>query len=172
MTISVTIASLISWIPHWVATIIIGMLPVSELRGAIPLALAPVGVGGYGMSVPEAYFLAVLGNMIPVIPLLLYLEPVSDFLRRWRIFDIFFTWLFTRTHHNHSERFERYGTLALTLFVAVPLPVTGAWTGCAAAFVFGIKFRHALLAIFAGVLIAGVVVTLLTLTGISIFELL
>ncbi len=171
MTVSVTIASLISWIPHWAATIIIGMLPVSELRGAIPLALAPVEVGGFGMSAPEAYILAVLGNMIPVIPLLLFLEPVSDFLRRWRIFDIFFTWLFTRTHRNHSERFEKYGTLALTIFVAIPLPVTGAWTGCAAAFVFGIKFKHALPAIFAGVLIAGVVVTVLTLTGISIFEL-
>ncbi len=171
MTVSVTIASLISWIPHWAATIIIGMLPVSELRGAIPLALAPVEVGGFGMSAPEAYILAVLGNMIPVIPLLLFLEPVSDFLRRWKIFDIFFTWLFTRTHRNHSERFEKYGTLALTIFVAIPLPVTGAWTGCAAAFVFGIKFKHALPAIFAGVLIAGVVVTVLTLTGISIFEL-
>ncbi len=171
MTVSATIASLFSWIPHWAATIIIGMLPVSELRGAIPLALAPVEVGGFGMSAPEAYILAVLGNMIPVIPLLLFLEPVSDFLRRWRIFDIFFTWLFTRTHHNHSERFEKYGTLALTIFVAIPLPVTGAWTGCAAAFVFGIKFKHALPAIFAGVLIAGVVVTVLTLTGISIFEL-
>ena len=171
MTVSATIASFISWIPHWAATIIIGMMPVSELRGAIPFAMAPVEVGGYGMSAPEAYLLAVLGNMIPVIPLLLFLEPVSDFLRRWRIFDIFFTWLFTRTHRNHSERFEKYGTLALTIFVAIPLPVTGAWTGCAAAFVFGVKFRHALLAIFAGVLIAGVVVTVFTLTGISIFEL-
>ena len=171
MTVSATIASFISWIPHWAATIIIGMLPVSELRGAIPFAMAPVEVGGYGMSAPEAYILAVFGNMIPVIPLLLFLEPVSDFLRRWRIFDTFFTWLFTRTHRNHSERFEKYGTLALTIFVAIPLPVTGAWTGCAAAFVFGVKFRHALLAIFAGVLIAGVIVTVLTLTGISIFEL-
>lgn len=171
MTVSATIAALISWIPDWTATIIISMLPVAELRGAIPLALAPAEVGGYGMAVPEAYFLAVIGNMIPVIPLLLFLGPVSDFLRRWKIWDIFFNWLFTRTHHKHNARFEKYGTLALTLFVAVPLPVTGAWTGCAAAFVFGIEFRHALLAIFTGVLIAGIVVTALTLAGIGIFEL-
>jgi len=171
MTVSATIAALISWIPDWAATIIISMLPVSELRGAIPLALAPVEVGGYGMAVPEAYFLAVIGNMIPVIPLLLFLEPVSDFLRRWKMWDIFLNWFFTRTHHKHNARFEKYGTLALTLFVAVPLPVTGAWTGCAAAFVFGIEFRHALLAIFTGVLIAGIVVTALTLAGIGIFEL-
>jgi uncharacterized membrane protein len=171
MTVSVTISALISWIPDWAATIIISMLPVAELRGAIPLALAPAEVGGYGMAAPEAYFLAVIGNMIPVIPLLLFLGPVSDFLRRWKIWDIFFNWLFTRTHHKHNARFEKYGMLALTLFVAVPLPVTGAWTGCAAAFVFGIEFRHALLAIFTGILISGIVVTALTLTGIGIFEL-
>ena len=171
MTVSATIAAFISWIPDWAATVIIAMMPFSELRGAIPLALAPAEVGGYGMPVPDAYFLAVIGNMIPVIPLLLFLEPVSDFLRRWKIGDIFFNWLFTRTHHKHNARFEKYGMLALTLFVAVPLPVTGAWTGCAAAFVFGIQFRHALLAIFIGVLMAGVVVTAFTLAGIGIFEL-
>ncbi|MBU2617583.1 MAG: small multi-drug export protein, partial [Euryarchaeota archaeon] len=90
----------------------------------------------------------------------LWLEPVSNHLRRYKSWDKFFDWLFTRTHRKHNERFEKYGAIALSLFVAVPLPVTGAWTGCAAAFVFGIKFRHALPAILLGVLIAGVVVTL------------
>lgn len=170
MTISTAIAAPVSWIPQWAATIFIAMLPFAELRGAIPLALAPIEVGGYGMSIPEAYMLAVLGNMVPVIPLLLFLEPVSDFLRRWKVWDLFFTWLFARTHRKHNKRFEKYGTLALTIFVAIPLPVTGAWTGCAAAFVFGIEFKHALLAIFTGVLISGAVVTLLTLTGIGVLE--
>jgi uncharacterized membrane protein len=170
MSVSATIAALISWIPDWAATIIIAMMPIAELRGAIPLALAPVEIGGFGMSAPEAYILAVVGNLIPVIPLLLFLEPVSNFLRRWKVGEMFFTWLFERTHRNHTKRFEKYGTLALTIFVAIPLPVTGAWTGCAAAFVFGIKFKHALLAIFLGVLIAGVIVTTLSLTGIGIFN--
>lgn len=150
-------------VPDWVATMVIGALPVSELRGAIPVAM-----GVYGMTPFEAYFYSVIGNLLPVIPLLLFLEPVSDYLRRYRIFDIFFTWLFTRTRRNHTERFEKYGTLALTLFVAVPLPVTGAWTGCAAAFVFGIRFRNALLAIAAGVMIAGIIVTVVTITGIGL----
>lgn len=171
MTINDMIVSLISWIPHWLGTMIIAMLPFSELRGAIPVALAPADMGGYGMPVAEAFVLAVVGNMIPVIPLLLFLEPVSDFLRRWRIWDDFFTWLFSRTHRNHSKRFEKYGTLALTIFVAIPLPVTGAWTGCAAAFVFGIEFKHALLAILSGVIIAGLIVTAITLTGIGILDL-
>jgi uncharacterized membrane protein len=165
MSLSITIAEFLSSIPNWIATIVIGMLPISELRGAIPVAL-----GIYEMSVPEAYFFAVIGNMIPVIPLLLYLEPVSNFLRRWRVWDIFFTWLFSKTYHNHSERFEKYGTFALTIFVAIPLPITGAWTGCAAAFVFGMKTSHAFLAIFIGVLISGLIVTVLTVTGIGLIE--
>ena len=124
------------------------------------------------MDPVETYILAVIGNMLPVIPLLLFLDPVSTYLRRFKIGDMFFSWLFTRTHYKHSERFEKYGTFALTIFVAIPLPVTGAWTGCAAAFVFGIKFRHALLAISAGVMIAGVIVTAFTLGGISMIDLL
>lgn len=150
--------------PHWLATILISCMPVAELRGAIPVALLQ-----YQMHPAEAYILAVVGNMIPVIPLLLYLEPVSNYLRRFRFWDKFFDWLFSRTHRNHSARIEKYGSLGLAIFVAIPLPVTGAWSGCAAAFVFGIGFRHALMAITAGVLIAGVVVTVVTLGGISIF---
>ncbi|WP_394328927.1 COG2426 family protein [Methanolobus profundi] len=142
---------------------IIGALPVFELRGAIPIAL-----GVYGMHPVSAFIFAVMGNMLPVIPLLLFLDPVSTYLRRYAIFEKFFSWLFGRTQRNHSERFEKYGTLALTLFVAVPLPVTGAWTGCAAAFVFGIKFRHSLPAIFSGVLIAGLIVSVVTLAGMGL----
>lgn len=151
------LASLLGDLPGWLVVLIIAMLPVSELRGAIPLA-----IGVYHFDPLTAYFIAVIGNFLPVIPLLLLLEPVSSFLRRYRSWDVFFTWLFARTHREHSERFERYGSLALALFVAVPLPVTGAWTGCAAAFVFGIRFRHALPAVTAGILIAGVIVTLFT----------
>ena len=153
-------------IPHWLATIMISALPFSELRGAIPIA-----VGVYGMDPLVVYFLVVIGNMIPVIPLLLYLDPLSTYLRRFKVGDAFFSWLFTRTHRKHSERFERYGTLALTIFVAIPLPMTGAWTGCVAAFVFGIRFKHALMAISSGVLIAGMIVTTVTLLGLGAFNL-
>ncbi|MDI6860067.1 MAG: small multi-drug export protein [Methanocellales archaeon] len=141
-------------IPNWISVILVAAMPISELRGAIPVAMM------HGFNPLTAYMLAVIGNLLPVVPLLLWLEPVSNHLRRYKSWDKFFDWLFTRTHRKHNERFEKYGTIALSLFVAVPLPVTGAWTGCAAAFVFGIKFKHALPAILLGVLIAGVVVTL------------
>lgn len=158
---------LLASIPSWMATVVLSALPISELRGAIPVA-----IGIYGIDPIDAYFLAILGNMLPVIPLLLFLDPVSSYLRQFHIGNSFFTWLFTRTRRKHSKNMERYGILALTLFVAIPLPVTGAWTGCAAAFVFGIKFRPAIMAIAAGVMISGIVVTLLTLAGMGAIDLL
>ncbi len=168
MTLESTLLGIFSFIPSKeVIVVLIAMLPVAELRLSIPLAIMKEPYG-FGLDPLTAFYLSVIGNMIPVIPLLLFLEPVSNFLRRWRIFDIFFTWLFERTHRKHSAEFEKYGSIGLAIFVGIPLPATGAWTGCAAAFIFGFKFKNAFLAILAGVIIAGAVVTALTVTGIKI----
>ena len=142
---------------------LISALPIAELRGAIPIALSL-----YKMPVIQAYLFALLGNTIPVIFLLLYLGPFSIFLRRWHFFDLFFTWLFKRTQR-HEEKYEKYGALFLLFFVAIPLPVTGAWTGCAAAFMFGIRFKYAFPSIIGGVIIAGLIVSLASLGLISLF---
>jgi uncharacterized membrane protein len=101
-----------------------------------------------------------VGNLLPVVPLLLLLDPVSRALSdRSETFRRFFDWLFDRTR-GHTARFERWGALALFLFVAAPLPTTGAWSGCAAAFVFGIRFAPALAAIAAGTMVAALITTL------------
>jgi len=160
MTLESVLISTADSIPKELAIILIAMLPVAELRLSIPIAIL-----AFGFSPLDAFYLSVIGNMLPVIPLLLFLEPVSSFLRKWKPWDVFFIWLFTRTRHKHSAQFEKYGSIGLAVFVGVPLPATGAWTGCAAAFVFGFRFRNALAAIFAGVLMAGIIVTLLTITG-------
>ena len=143
-------------LPDAVLVVVVAMLPIFELRGAIPLAM-----GVFHMSFAQSFLLAVLGNMIPVLPLLLFLDPVSNWLRRFRSFDRFFNWLFARTRRR-GEKVMKYETLGLILFVAVPLPITGAWTGCATAFVFGVRFQRAFLSIFTGVLIAGTIVSALT----------
>lgn len=153
-------------LPPELTTFLIATLPVSELRGAIP-----VGIGAGGLSWPVAYISAVLGNFLPVPFLLLGLEPVSRWLRRWPIWERFFTWLFERTRRR-GVMVERYEALGLMLFVSIPLPITGAWTGCAAAFVFGIRHRLAFPAVLAGILLSGTVVTLATMGvigGISLF---
>ena len=137
---------------------LLSALPIAELRGAIPIALTI-----YKMPVFSAYIFAVLGNIVPAIFLLLFLKPFSEYLRQLYYFDIFFEWLFKRTRRNTEKKFEKYGALFLLFFVAIPLPVTGAWTGSAAAFVLGIRFWFAFPAIAGGVMIAGVIVTLASL---------
>lgn len=142
-------------------TFLIAILPIFELRGAIPYALFTGGLGW-----PEAYVLAVLGNFVPVIPILLLLERVSEWLRRYKSWDRFFEWFFARTRRK-GRIVERFEALGLILFVAIPLPVTGAWTGCAAAFLFKIPLRLAIPAVACGILIAGCIVTLASMGVIS-----
>ena len=141
-----------------IAVVVLAALPISELRGAIPLGIA------MGFSPLKTYILAVVGNLIPTLPLLFLLQPVSDRLRKFRIFAKFFDWLFERTKRKASL-IEKFEALGLILFVAIPLPITGAWTGCVAATLFKIRFRYAFLAIVAGVLIAGLIVLGLSLAG-------
>lgn len=142
-------------IPVWIRTLVISMIPFIELRGSIPAAKM------WGADLRTTFFWAVFGNMIPIPFILLFLGPFSDWLRRHsEVMDRFFTRLFARTRRKHSRSFERWRDLALCFFVAIPFPGTGGWSGALAAFVFGIPFWRALAAIFAGVLIAGVVVTL------------
>lgn len=148
------------------ATILLAVqsaLPFWESRYAIPLAIQ----GGYPPI--SAFAVGIASNLAVVVVLLLLLDPVSEFLSAHsKIFARFFDWLFARTRR-HTERFERWGALALIPFVAVPLPVTGSWTACAAAFVFGIRFRYALPAIAAGMIVA-IAITTITMLGITTLQ--
>ncbi|TKJ41849.1 ligand-binding protein SH3 [candidate division LCP-89 bacterium B3_LCP] len=153
------VAAFFSGIPsHWIA-LSLASLPILELRGSIPWAI----LAG-GMSWQGAFVWSVIGNFIPVIPILLLLEPSANYLRRWVIFDKFFNWLFARTRRK-GKLIERYEALGLLLFVATPLPGTGAWTGALAAFVFGVRFRLSLPIITLGILLAGIIVTSVVVGG-------
>jgi len=156
------LASVISSISPKLWTLIIAMLPISELRGAIPFALTEGG-----LTWQEAAAMAVIGNFIPVIPILLLLDRTSNWLMKYRIWNRFFTWLFNRTRRK-GKIVERFEALGLALFVAIPLPVTGAWTGCVAAFIFRIPLRLAIPAIACGILISATVVTILTLGSLGV----
>ncbi|MFC1566547.1 COG2426 family protein [bacterium] len=149
-------------LPKELLTIIVAASPVLELRGAIPLAM-----GSFKFTFLKTYSLSVFGNFLPIIPLLFFLEYAVTHLMRFKIFNKIFTWWFERTR-KHSDLVDKYEALGLLLFVAVPLPVTGAWTGCVAAYLFGIKKRYAVPAIFLGVLIAGFIVSAITIGTIKI----
>ncbi|MBI5079331.1 small multi-drug export protein [Candidatus Wolfebacteria bacterium] len=145
-------------------TILIAASPVSELRGAIPTAMFV-----WHFSVWKAYLLAVFGNFLPVIPLLLFWRHLSEWLFRKSYWcNRLFAWLFERTRRNHSHRFEIWEEIALFIFVAIPLPLTGAWTGTVAAFIFDIPFWKAVLMILLGIIVAGAIVSFLSAAGLSL----
>lgn len=148
-------------VPPSIITLLISTLPVVELRGALP-----VGINYLGLPWPEALGAALIGNLLPVMPILLFLDGVVRVLGRIRIFRNFFDWLFARTTRRHSRLIERYKFLGLVILVAIPLPLTGAWTGALVAFLMGIPPLKAFLAIGIGVLIAGGVVTALCELGV------
>ena len=102
--------------------------------------------------------------MLPVPFILLFLESITKWISRIPAGQKLVEWVFQRTRRR-GKIIERYERIGLALFVAIPLPFTGAWTGSIAAFLFGLKFGYALLSIFVGVIIAGAIVTALSLLG-------
>lgn len=150
--------------PVELQTMFLAMTPVNELRGTIPIALSLFNLPWF-----SAFFWAVLGNMIPVFFLLWFWRKGALFLaKKFKFIDKFFNWLFTRKSKKFYSQYKTLGDAALVLIVAIPLPFTGAWTGTIIASIFGIEYKKALGLIFAGVLIAGIIVTLLSTGVISI----
>ena len=138
---------------------IISALPLVELRGALPVAINVFHFPWY-----YALLLAIIGNLVPVPLILLFLNVFYRLLSKIEAFKKMIEWLFARIRRR-SGIIERYERIGLTLFVAIPLPGTGAWTGALAAALLGLKFKHAFLSIVIGVCIAGAVVTCLSLLG-------
>ncbi len=150
---------------HALSTILTAMTPIGELRMALPIAIL-----NYKMNIVPAYLLSVLGNIIPVFLILIFLRFFVKFLmQNFKVFDKFFNWLFERTRRRFARKYEKWGKLALVIFVAIPLPITGAWTGSVAAWLFNFKYWQSILLIFIGVCISGIIVSLLTLSGGAIF---
>ncbi len=142
---------------------LVAMLPIAELRGAIPLGIY------WGLSPILVFIVAILGNMVPVPFILLFLEGIEKYLRRSEKMARALDWLFERTYKKADEKVRRWEYLALILFVAIPLPGTGAWTGSLIAYLFKFDIKKSMLSIFAGVLIAGAIVLIASLGFFNIF---
>ena len=145
-------------------TFVAAMTPIGELRLAIPLAIYTYDVNWY-LALP----IAVVGNMVPVLILMPGLNRLSRILSSFpNPAGKLLAWQENRLRRVQSRRFDRYGGLALVILVAIPLPMTGAWTGSLAAWTFRIPPRRAIPLIALGVLIAGLIVTVVTLSGIEL----
>jgi uncharacterized membrane protein len=154
----------LSFLPPWLTTVIIAMLPVIELRGSIPIA-----IGYFSMDPVESYILSVIGNMIPVPFILWLLGPVERLIRATGLFEKTFNRFSDSAVRRTSRSIEAYKFLGLAVFVAIPLPMTGAWTASLAAYILRTNKKDAIPAIFLGVIIAGVIVTLASMGILSVW---
>jgi uncharacterized membrane protein len=144
--------------------VFLSLAPISELRGSIPWSLAN------GMPVWAAFALCVVTNMLVGPIAWLFLSTLHRLLSRWRPYATLFKRIVERARRKVHAAVERWGYWGLAVFVAIPLPITGAWTGALGAWVLGMEVRRSLAAIAAGVLIAGVVVSIVAFFGIRAFS--
>lgn len=136
---------------------ILAAIPVFEVRASIPL-----GIAVYRLSPVTTVILSILGSVLPVFPLLWFLNTLTDSLRKIPAFDKFLEWLFTRTRAK-SKLIEDLELLGLTLFIAIPLPGTGVWTGTIAAYLLGLRWIPTFFAGLVGTALASIVVAAATL---------
>ena len=144
--------------------LICSMLPIIELRGAIPMAAA------FNMPWWQAYLLAVVGNMLPVPVILLFIRQFLTWAAGSRIkfLNKLANWLNKKVEKNRPK-IEKFAFWGLCVFIAIPLPTTGAWTGSLVAAMIDMKFWKALLSCLFGVMIAGVIMTLISYGALAIF---
>ena len=143
----------------YIATLLISMIPIIELRGAIPIA-----VFTFHLTYVEAFVISFIGNILPVYFIVKYIRPIFELLRRIRIFRKIIDWATEKANKKIAEnkKLQTATLLGVYLFVAIPLPGTGAWTGALIANFLGLPPKKAIPPIFIGVFTAGVIILTLT----------
>ena len=135
--------------------VLVSMLPVIELKGTIPIATE-----AWGLPVLSSAILAYIGSCLPVIPLLFLLRPIIKWMYSKKAFSKFAKWIESRSEHKGQLIYD-YAYIGLFIFVAIPLPTTGVWTGSIVASLLEMDIKKCIPIILAGNLVAGIIVVLL-----------
>lgn len=147
-----------------VFTMLVSMLPVIELRGGLPFGVA------LGLPYYLAFPAAVVGNLIPAPFIIVYIRRIFELMRRYLPRLNFLVDKLERKAHLKGKKVQKYQYIGLWLFVAIPLPGTGAWTGSMAAAFLGMRLKKAMPAVVLGVLTAGCIMLGLTHMGVNLFS--
>ncbi len=142
-------------LPKEIVVFIISMIPLLELRGSL------VAAGIMNMQWLQTFLISVVGNMLPIPFILLFIKKIFEWMKNIRGLSKIPEFC-EKKAMKHSKQIEKYGVFGLFLFVAIPLPGTGAWTGSLLAVLFGLKPSKSLLFIFFGVLTAGFIMSALS----------
>ena len=149
----------------WILTIILSMLPVSELRGAIPYAILN------GINPLTAFFIAVLANIIIIPIVFFFLDNIHEFLLKNKSYQRLFDFYINKKVEKVKRKYETLEFFVLFLFVAIPAPGTGAYTGVLLSWIFKLDRKKSFAIIALGVITAGIITTLVTVSGIGLFNL-
>ena len=144
----------------------VSMVPLIELRGAIPISQIR------HLPIIQSYIIAIIGNMLPVPIIYLFARKVLEWGADKPLIGGFFSWCLEKGEKGGKKLQQQKGRglfLALLLFVGIPLPGTGAWTGTLAASILDMDFKSTVVAVMLGVLLAGVIMMVLSFAGVSIF---
>ncbi|MCI7104318.1 MAG: small multi-drug export protein [Lachnobacterium sp.] len=144
----------------------VSMVPLIELRGAIPISQIR------HLPIIQSYIIAIIGNMLPVPIIYLFARKVLEWGADKPLIGGFFSWCLEKGEKGGKKLQQKAGRglfLALLLFVGIPLPGTGAWTGTLAASILDMDFKSTVVAVMLGVLLAGVIMMVLSFAGVSIF---
>ena len=142
----------------YIITFLISMVPIVELRGAVPFGLSPA-LGG-ALPVVPLYITCILGNMLPVPLIFFFARKILTWGADKKVIGKFFTWCLEKGEKGGQKLQEKAGRglyFALFLFVGIPLPGTGAWTGTLAASFLDMDFKKSCIAVMAGVILAGII---------------
>ncbi len=144
---------------HYLMVFFISMVPLIELRGAIPYAVGFINAG-VPLSLPLCYVIAILGNMLPVPIIFFFARKVLEWGADKPVIGGFFTFCLKKGHKGGEKLQAKAGRglfVALLLFVGIPLPGTGAWTGTLAASILDMDFKSSVIAVMLGVILAGII---------------
>lgn len=145
----------------YAVTAFLTLLPISELRGGIPYAL------GSGLTPIFTYFYCVFINMLVGPLVFVFLSTLHKIFDRWHVYHGLFLRVVERSRKRLEQKVRKFGYLGVALFVAIPLPITGAYTGTLGAWILGLEAKKTYLSVAAGVCIAGIIVTLVSFFGIK-----
>lgn len=152
---------------HYIMIFFVSMVPIVELRGAIPISQ------GFGLPLLQSYIICVIGNMLPVPAIFFFARKVLIWGKDKKFIGGFFTWCLDKGERGGEKLKEKAGKglyVALLLFVGIPLPGTGAWTGTLAASFLDMDFKKSVIACMGGVLLAGVIMGVGSVAGVSFFN--
>ena len=152
---------------HYIRIFFVSMVPIVELRGAIPISQ------GFGLPLLQSYIICVIGNMLPVPVIFFFARKVLIWGKDKKFIGGFFTWCLDKGERGGEKLKEKAGKglyVALLLFVGIPLPGTGAWTGTLAASFLDMDFKKSVIACMGGVLLAGVIMGVGSVAGVSFFN--